>query len=371
MVTHGHLARGHRPRWAASQRIRLGRLPLVVASACVGLVIATAAYLALGATSASAYLDYYGMHPEPGRALPETAFSSTGADLSLIWPIDLPDEPSPEPGLTNAQWVAQDILSKGQRGVPSVLDLGFMLGDVNPSNYSTVRLRVRRIAAEIRRANAMSSIYAVMGLDDSNCRYFGFRDRAIEIKNRKRVNRWLRRYFSKVALRGHVLKIGGWAENNVTFFCGPITADLFGLPGETVTFAYAYRQDGTHSCTYLGNPAPSPTDPDATANKIIADIDAMNAERKKTYMGLRPIIFFPSAYLARHAVHDTAVETAVACKMTDLWSRLKSEPPTAAAERDIRAFIPFNWHDSTAFHWIGIENSPPFREATAWVGRGR
>ena len=84
--------------------------------------------LALLPATAFAYLDYFGFSTAPAALLPDECFSTYAANLSLVWPEDAdPDAPSPLPGLSNAQRMAQDVLLRGAQGIKSVLHLGFVI----------------------------------------------------------------------------------------------------------------------------------------------------------------------------------------------------------------------------------------------------
>src|SRR4029077_10556197 len=65
------------------------------------------------------------VHPAPDQTLPSEVFSTFHSDVSMVWPQNPdPDGVSPDPSLTESQWVTQDILSKGSRGIRTILQLG-------------------------------------------------------------------------------------------------------------------------------------------------------------------------------------------------------------------------------------------------------
>ena len=68
--------------------------------------------------------------------------------------------------------------------------------------------------------------------------------------------------------------------------CAPLPPSDFGLRNETVVFAYDYLTDGTTACAQLGNPLP--TEADANASMILADLAGMIDTLSQTKTGPPP-----------------------------------------------------------------------------------
>ena len=212
-------------------------------------------------------------------------------------------------------------------------------------------------------------MYAVIGIDDSNCSIFSAAQERAAILHRRRMTALVKYAFPAVKLRGHVLNVGGWGAPIMGSACAPLPPSDFGLRNETVVFAYDYRTDGTTACAQLGNPLP--TDADANASMILADLAGMIDTLSQTKTGPRPVIFFPKAYDAVTCMADPDNDMTIACRMADVWGRLRAEPTTGPLQ-SIVAVLPFAWNDICArFYWTGIENSPRLRATMAWIAGHR
>jgi hypothetical protein len=263
-------------------------------------------------------------------------------------------------GLSNAQWVAADIIDKGRHGAPSILHLGFVLA----GNVS-LEARLDRISAwgdALEAAGATRFLYAVLGLDDSNC--INLLDPQADLV-RRRITAALAAAFPGKPV-GHVLDIEGWGEGRWLHNCGPIAADRFGFTGETIVFAYDYRTDGTAACSQVGRvPASNPR---LNANLILRDLEAMLATLRKTETGARPVVLIAKGYHYGVCDVEPVRDFRIACLLSDLWSRLRS------AVASVVAFLAFAWHDQCgAYVWTGFERSKPLRAAARWIAdhRGR
>ncbi len=330
--------------------------------------LATLLALALLPATAFAYLDYFGFSTAPAALLPDECFSTYAANLSLVWPEDAdPDAPSPLPGLSNAQRMAQDVLLRGAQGIKSVLHLGFVID--TRSDGALRRRYVIRWGRVFRQLHADRFVYAVIGIDDSNCSIFSAAQERAAILHRRRMTALVKYAFPAVKLRGHVLNVGGWGAPIMGSACAPLPPSDFGLRNETVVFAYDYRTDGTTACAQLGNPLP--TEADANASMILADLAGMIDTLSRTKTGPRPVIFFPKAYDAFTCMAEPDNDMTIACRMADVWGRLRAEPTTGLLQ-SIVAVLPFAWNDIGArFYWRGIENSPRLRATMAWIAGHR
>ena len=157
----------------------------------------------------------------------------------MVWPQNPdPDGVSPDPSLTKSQWVTQDILSKGSRGIRTILQLGFVAWD--SEDPRKVRKLISLWGTRLRASGAESHIYAVIGVDDSNCTAFQSAQMAAK---RVAATKAMKAAFPDVALRGHVLSIAGWARGGG--FCRGLNPKFFkSFADETVILAYDYRTDG-------------------------------------------------------------------------------------------------------------------------------
>jgi len=318
---------------------------------------------------ADAYLDRWGFSPAPNRFLPLSALREFRADLSLVWPKEAeaePGAPGPVAGLSNAQWVAADIIEKGKHGAPSILHLGFVLA----GNVS-LEARLDRISAwgdALEAAGAMRFVYAVLGIDDSNC--INLLDPQADLV-RRRITAALAAAFPGKPV-GHVLDIAGWAEERWQHNCGPMAPDRFGFTGETIVFAYDYRTDGLATCAQAGR-EPS-KDPRLNANLILRDLEAMLATLRRTETGARPVVLIAKGYHYGVCTVDPQRDFQIACFLSDLWSRLRRIDPGTSPFASVVAFLAFAWHDQCgAYVWTGFEHSKPLRAAARWIAdhRGR
>jgi len=329
--------------------------------------LATLLALTLLPATAFGYLDYFGFSTAPAALLPDECFSTSAANLSLVWPEDAdPDAPSPLSRLSNVQRMAQDVLLRGAQGIKSVLHLGFVTAT---SDAALRRRYVIRWGRVFRQLHADKFVYAVIGIDDSNCSIFSAAQERAAILHRRRMTALVKHAFPAVKLRGHVLNVGGWGAPIMGSGCAPLPSTDFGLRNETVAFAYDYRTDGTTGCAQLGNPPP--TEAHANASMILADLAGMIDTLSHTKTGPRPVIFFPKAYDAVTCMADPDNDMTIACRMADVWGRLRAEPTTGPLE-SIVAVLPFAWNDICAhYYWTGIENSPRLRATMAWIADHR
>ena len=90
------------------------------------------------------------------------------------------------------------------------------------------------------------------------------------------------------------------------------------------------------------------------------------AKEKVTYAYL-----LDPAYDAVTCMADPDNDMTIACRMADVWGRLRAEPTTGPLE-SIVAVLPFAWNDICAhYYWTGIENSPRLRATMAWIADHR
>ena len=259
--------------------------------------LATLLALALLPATAFAYLDYFGFSTAPAALLPDECFSTYAANLSLVWPEDAdPDAPSPLPGLSNAQRMAQDVLLRGAQGIKSVLHLGFVID--TRSDGALRRRYVIRWGRVFRQLHADRFVYAVIGIDDSNCSIFSAAQERAAILHRRRMTALVKYAFPAVKLRGNVLNVGGWGAPIMGSACAPLPPSDFGLRNETVVFAYDYLTDGTTACAQLGNPLP--TEADANASMILADLAGMIDTLSQTETGAASRHLLPEGLRRRH-----------------------------------------------------------------------
>src|SRR5437773_10412509 len=142
------------------------------------------------------------------------------------------------------------------------------------------------LGSRLPQLHADRFVYAVIGIDDSNCSIFSAAQERAAILHRRRMTALVKYAFPAVKLRGHVLNVGGWGAPIMGSACAPLPPSDFGLRNETVVFAYDYLTDGTTACAQLGNPLP--TEADANASMILADLAGMIDTLSQTKTGPPP-----------------------------------------------------------------------------------
>jgi len=148
------------------------------------------------------------MHPAPDTTLPDDVFTTYDANVSMVWPQQAnPFERSPVRGLTEAQWVARDILRRGRQGIPTILPFGFVDRGLD---LRTIERNLKGWAHVLRATGAEPYILALVGIDDSNCLLF--RPQAAAAHKREIVTELLMDEFPNVKLRGHVFSIARWGR---------------------------------------------------------------------------------------------------------------------------------------------------------------
>jgi len=280
--------------------------------------------------------------------------------MSMIWPQNPnPDGVSPNPNLTESEWVTQDVLSKASHGVRTILQLGFVAADSEQPRK--VRKLIGLWGKRLRDSGAEPHLYAVIGVDDSNCS--GFQS-ALMAAKRQAVTSAMKDSFPDVPLRGHVLSIARWASRGG--FCRGLNPKFFkSFADETVILAYDYRSDGGTGASSFSRERCGIDAAPFTEMLIRDDLHAMQATFVGTALAKVPIIFVASAYQARTCSADPAQQQTLACRYADVWGKLGREP-------SIIAFAGFAWHDTCAtFSWRGIEASPPLRAAAQWIAQNR
>jgi hypothetical protein len=289
------------------------------------------------------------MHPAPNQALPDAAFRTYGWNLSMAWPLTQnPDQPSPVPGLTEAEWVAKDIVQKGEMGIPSILQMGFLTAHLDTIE---ARANIGLWAYRLQSDGAMPYIYAVIGIDDANCSYIGFT--ATDVARRHKITEAIKRNFPNVALRGHVWRISDFAPYGQNRLCGGLDKTQFDFTDETFAVVYDYRHDGTTLCGGTSD------DPELNANLIKSDLERFESYTLGTPLAGVPVqMVVQDAYL-RESIPNPTQEALIACRFEDAYATLATS---------VSVLVGFAWQD---YSWIGAANSPQMSAAVRWVADRR